>query len=140
MVVNSGAPNLSGRHLRIAIWMAAIAASAVFATTGIAKLGGAMIGRFEQWGYAPSFAMTIGVVEVLGAIGLLIPRCSACAALGLIVIMFGALGTHVIDGDWIAALAPTLMLALLGFVVYGRGLGSEAAPSHSSSTELEWWI
>jgi len=102
--------------------VAAIVAAAVFASTGLAKLDGAMIGRFEEWGYAPSFAIAIGVLELIGALGLLIPRCSARAALGLLVIMLGALGTHVIEGEYVAALAPTSMIAVLGFVLFGRGL------------------
>ncbi|MFO7564855.1 MAG: DoxX family protein [Enhygromyxa sp.] len=110
----------SARTLRVALWVAAILASAVFAIAGIGKLDKAMIGRFEEWGYTPGLAIAIGLLELLGAVGLLIPRCSAWAALGLIVIMFGALGTHLLAGEYLAALAPTLMLGLLGLVLFGR--------------------
>jgi putative oxidoreductase len=122
MVVHASPIEPSGKAVRIAVWVIAIVAAVVFASAGLRKLDGEMIGQFEEWGYAPSFAITIGVLELIGAVGLLIPRSSAQAALGLIVIMFGAIGTHVLDGDYAAALLPTLMLALLGFVLFGRGL------------------
>jgi uncharacterized membrane protein YphA (DoxX/SURF4 family) len=122
MVVHASALELSGTRLRIAIWVSTFVAAAVFARSGAALLGGAMIGQFEQWGYAPSFSITIGVLELIGAIGLLIPRSSACAALGLIVIMFGAVGIHALEGDYVAALAPAAIIGLLGFVLFGRGM------------------
>jgi putative oxidoreductase len=126
MVVHAHPIEPSSKALGIAVWVSVFVASAVFASAGLRKLGGDMIGQFEEWGYVPSFAIAIGVLELVGAIGLLLPRCSAQAALGLIVIMFGAIGTHVLDGDYIAALLPTLMLALLGFVLFGRGLRATA--------------
>src|SRR5262245_39562680 len=114
MVVNAQPVELSSKVLRIAVWVSVIVAAAVFASAGLRKLGGGMIGQFEEWGYVPCFAIAIGVLELVGAVGLLLPRSSAQAALGLIVIMFGAIGTHVLDGDYVAALLPMLMLGLLG--------------------------
>jgi putative oxidoreductase len=122
MVVHAGAMERSGKGLTIALWMSAIVAAVVFARVGVQMLSGAMIGQFEEWGYAPSFSLTIGVLELFGAIGLLVPRSSAQAALGLIVLTFGALGIRLLEGDYAAALGPTLMIGLLGFVLFGRGL------------------
>lgn len=112
------------RPLGVAVWVAAIGCAAVFAIAGIGKLRGAMIGRFEEWGYTPGLALTIGVLELVGALALLYPRSAAASALGLIVIMFGALGTHLLAGEYLAALAPLLLLGLLGFVLFGRGLAT----------------
>ena len=85
-----------------------------------------MIGQFEEWGHAPGLSITLGVLELAGALGLLIPRSSTCAALGLIVITFGALGMQLLERDWIAALGPTLMIGLLGLVLVGRGSSRSA--------------
>src|SRR5690606_40450450 len=109
--------------LNVSLWAAAILAAGIFVIAGGAKLAGAMIGHFEAWGYTPGFAVAIGFAELAGAIGLLIPRTSGWAALGLIVVMFGALGTHFVEADYAAAMVPMVMLALLSFVLFGRGLG-----------------
>jgi putative oxidoreductase len=123
MFVDSRAMEPSGGALTIMVWVAAIVSALVFTIAAFAKLGGAMIGRFEVWGYTPSFAITIGLLELLGAVGLLIPRSAAWAALGLILIMLGALETHVLEGEYLAALGPIVMLGLLGVVLYGRVTG-----------------
>ena len=110
------------KALRVAVWIAAVAAAAVFVRVGAAKLGGEWIGRFEQWGYRPNFSIFIGCLELAGALTLVIPATSAWAALGLILIMFGALETHLVEANWFAAAAPASMIGLLGFVLFGRGL------------------
>lgn len=122
MVVDARPLEVSGRGLKVAVWLAAIVAAAVFAKSGVEMLAGAKIGQFEQWGYAPGFSLTIGALQLAGALALLIPRSAAKAALALIVVMFGAVGIHALHGDYLAMLGPTLMIALLGFVLFGRGL------------------
>lgn len=113
----------SAKALNMSLWAAAILAAGIFIIAGGAKLAGAMIEHFEAWGYAPEFGLAIGFAEIAGALGLVIPRTSGWAALGLIVIMFGALGTHFVEADYAAAMVPMVMLALLSFVLFGRGLG-----------------
>ncbi len=108
------------KALRVAVWIAVLVCAPIFIVVGIGKFDGAWIGRFESWGYRPNFSRLIGALELLGAIALLIPITSIWAALGLTIIMFGALWTQIGDGDWVAALAPSTMIALLGFVVFGR--------------------
>lgn len=122
MVVDARPLEVSGRGLKVAVWLAAIVAAAVFAKSGVEMLAGAKIGQFEQWGYAPGFSITIGVLQLVAALALLIPRSAAKAALALIVVMFGAVAIHALHGDYLATLAPMLMIALLGFLLFGRGL------------------
>lgn len=74
----------------------------VFALSGGAKLAGLEfeIQAFARWGYPPWFMVVVGVVEVAGAIALLVGRLSAAAAAALAAMMVGALGTHVIHAEW----------------------------------------
>ena len=73
------------------------------------------------------FIRFIGVCEVLGAVGLilpyalrLLPGLTALAAAGLVVIMLGATGTTLAIGGGVMAL-PTVVLGLLAaLVAYGR--------------------
>lgn len=70
----------------------------------------------------------IGAVEVLGALGLVLPAAldiapvlTPLAAVGLALIMAGATVVHLRRGDGIAAAVPALVLGLLSlFVAWGR--------------------
>jgi len=74
----------------------------VFLASGGAKLAGLEfeIVAFERWGYPLWFMYFTGIVEVAGAIGLLVRRVSAAAAAGLALMMLGAMATHVIHAEW----------------------------------------
>ncbi|MFJ9560229.1 DoxX family protein [Streptomyces fuscichromogenes] len=53
----------------------------------------------------------IGGVEVLGAIGLVLPRLGTAAAVGFVVLQVGAVGVHLRTGDREVALNLGLLLA-----------------------------
>src|SRR5215213_5925425 len=90
------------------------------------------------------FIRFIGVCEVLGAVGLILPYAlrilpglTALAAAGLVVIMVGATVSTLAIGGGLLAL-PTLLLGLLAaLVAYGRrqslshtGMAHSVQPSH----------
>jgi uncharacterized membrane protein YphA (DoxX/SURF4 family) len=69
----------------------------------------------------------IGVVEVLGAIGLILPELlkikrilTPLAAAGLVIIMIGATVITLIGGDVAPAVVPFVVGVLAAAVVYGR--------------------
>lgn len=64
----------------------------VFFLSGAAKLLGLEfeIQAFERWGYPLWFMYLSGVIEVAGAVGLLLPRVSAAVAVALALFMTGA--------------------------------------------------
>ena len=73
------------------------------------------------------FLRFIGVAEVLGAIGLILPGLlrirpglTPLAAGGLVIIMLGAVWITVAGGDVGAAVIPLLTGLLAAFVAYGR--------------------
>ena len=73
------------------------------------------------------FLRFLGVVEVLGAIGLILPGLlrirpglTPLAAAGLVIIMIGATVITVLGGDVALALIPLIVGLLAGFVAYGR--------------------
>ena len=87
----------------------------VFFLSGAAKLLGLEfeIQAFERWGYPLWFMYLSGVIEVAGAIGLLLPRISAAVAVALALFMTGAVGTHLIHSEWpMSMVAGCLMLAM----------------------------
>ncbi len=73
------------------------------------------------------FLRFIGVCEVLGALGLILPRLlgiraglTPLAAVGLVIIMSGATVVTLMAGDVIMARIPLAAGILSAFVVYGR--------------------
>jgi uncharacterized membrane protein YphA (DoxX/SURF4 family) len=73
------------------------------------------------------FLRFIGVAEVLGAIGLILPGLvrirpglTPLAAAGLMIIMIGATVITLAGGDVAPALIPLVVGLLLAFVAYGR--------------------
>jgi uncharacterized membrane protein YphA (DoxX/SURF4 family) len=69
----------------------------------------------------------IGVCEVLGALGLILPGLfrmrpglTPLAAAGLVIIMVGAIVITLMSGAIAPALFPMVTLVLLAFVAYGR--------------------
>jgi len=83
------------------------------------------------------FLRFIGVCEILGGLGLILPSLlrirpglTPLAAACLIVIMIGATVISLMIGDVATAVAPFVVVLLLAFVAYGRW---KVAPIRSSS-------
>ena len=104
----------------VGIWIVTALAAAGLGIAGSSKLlsPDMWIARFEGWGYPGGFSYVIGVLETVGALGLLVPRGAAYAALGLAAIMTGAVLTHVVNGQ--GFLGPVLYLVLLGLIGWSR--------------------
>jgi DoxX-like family len=73
------------------------------------------------------FLRFIGVAEVLGAVGLILPgllriqqRLTPIAAAGLVIIMLGATVVSALPGPLAPALLPLVVGLLAAFVAYGR--------------------
>ena len=83
------------------------------------------------------FVRFIGVAEVLGALGLLLPGLlrmrqglTPLAAAGLVIIMIGATVLTLAGGDVAPALIPLVVGLLSAFVAYGRW---RLTPPHGST-------
>jgi uncharacterized membrane protein YphA (DoxX/SURF4 family) len=94
----------------------------VFVAAGAFKLAGAKeaIDNFHRWGYPDWFRVVTGVIEVVGALGLLVPKASWIAAAGLSVTMLGAIATHLHSGEAAKAPLPLTLLILLVVVGWAR--------------------
>jgi putative oxidoreductase len=109
------------RLRRIAVLVGAIFLAAVFVFAGVSKLGGASAGRwaerFAHWGYPANLQYVVGVVEILGGVGMLIPRWRRAASLILGAVMTVALCTHVVNAE-LQRVVPPLVLGGLAVLVY----------------------
>jgi hypothetical protein len=122
----------------LALWIVAGVLAAAYLFSGGAKLivpkeKMAALGRSASWveDFSPGSLKAIGALEVLGAIGLILPGALGIApvlvplaALGLGVIMVGAVITRIRRREFTFMLADLAYLVLAAFVAWGR-LGPE---------------
>lgn len=103
-------------------WVIQILVAALFIMASFPKLTSQpeVIENFKRWGMPDKIYLLIGALELLGAIGLLIPRLAGLAAIGLIFIMVGAAFTHLTHNEALASLFPIVLILLLAVVAYIR--------------------
>lgn len=114
--------------MNIALWIIAGVVAAAFVAAGLTKLtqDPAALREKMAWvdDYSPRQVKAIGAIEVLGAIGLILPGATRVgpilvplAAVGLALVMAGAVVVHIRRKDGAAVLAPSLVLGLLSVVI-----------------------
>ena len=91
------------------------AVSILYIITGLRKLFsfGSVASDFESWGYHPAFMYILGLVEIAGAISLMIPKIRMVGIVGLGIVMLGAIGTHIYAGEYYQLLLPLVLLIVL---------------------------
>jgi putative oxidoreductase len=103
-------------------WILAVFLAIVFTLAGGMKLinAPAMVQEFAQIGFGQWFRYLTGILEVSGAIGLLIPKYRFWAALQIAMVMVGATGANIVilhlpplAGLTVVLLALALALAWL---------------------------
>ena len=90
----------------------------MLASSGKLARNESVIQMFHDWGYFDQFYLIIGILELLAAILLLIPKTSIYAAIFLIILMSGALITHLIHDPLIEMIRPGIFMAFLGMIIY----------------------
>jgi uncharacterized membrane protein YphA (DoxX/SURF4 family) len=104
---------------RAAVWACAIVLAMAFVLVGVSKFEGPSAmrwtERFAHWGYPANAQYVIGVLEILGGFGVLIPTWRRAAAAMLVGLMIGALCTHAVYGEFSRLIPPLVLggLALL---------------------------
>jgi uncharacterized membrane protein YphA (DoxX/SURF4 family) len=127
--------------MNVALWIAQVLLAAIFLFAGVLKLVMPMEEMAKQmplplpgW-----FVLFTGVVEILGAIGVILPwllgiwpGLTPLASAGLVIVMIGATVYTVAAGDIASALIPVTVGLLCAFVAYGRW---RLAPHRGSSSK-----
>lgn len=123
--------------MNVTLWIIAGLLAAAFLAAGLMKLTTprAALADKMHWVTHASDAQVklVGLVEVLGAIGLVLPAILdiapvlvPLAAIGLALTMVGAVVVHLRDGEGFAAAMPAVVLGLLCVVVAWGRLGPYA--------------
>ena len=99
----------------IVAWILRLGLAAMFITSAIPKLTGdpMMTGLFEQIGVGQWFRIFTGLVELLAAVALLIPRVTWLGSLALAATMAGAVITNLFVVPSPAGTAATLLVCSL---------------------------
>ena len=99
----------------LAAWLISLLLAFVFVAAGSAKLRGetSMIELFVSFGYSIWFMYFTGLLEVAGALLLLLPRLSGIGTVTLICVMLGALISKLAHGQADTAFVPLALLGLL---------------------------
>lgn len=121
MTTTNTTPANSGKVRLITLWILSGLLALAFLGAGGAKLAGAaaMVEVFNKVGLGQWFRYLTGVLEVAGAIGLLISRYAFYAATLLAVVMVGAIIAHVTVLGTSPA-APVVLLVLSGTIAWLR--------------------
>lgn len=102
------------------LWLAQIALAAYFVYSGYLLFGDGLVGKFEEIGFGQWLRYLTGVLEIAGAIGLLIPRLCGLAALGLVGVMAGAVGTELFLVEKGGPVLPALLLVAAAAIAWFR--------------------
>jgi uncharacterized membrane protein YphA (DoxX/SURF4 family) len=118
--------------MNLALWVAAIVLAAAFAGSGLMKQfvpKDKLVTSGQGWAQdiSPTSIRLIGLVEVLGAAGLILPAVThiapilvPLAAIGLALVMVGAAIVHARRNEPTNVIVNIVLLALAAFVAWGR--------------------
>ena len=113
--------------MNVALWIVQGLLAALFLFAGGTKLILPVEEMTKQMPMPGWFLRFIGVAELLGGLGLILPwllsiqpKLTPLAAVGLIIIMVGAVITTLMTGNVLMALFPLITGILCAFVAYGR--------------------
>jgi len=116
-----------GRSMTRALWVVQGLLALLFVFAGGMKLILPIEEMTKQMPLPGPFLRFIGVAELLGGCGLILPGLTgirpgltALAAAGLVIIMIGATVLSAVSGGITAALFPLVVGLLATFVAYGR--------------------
>jgi uncharacterized membrane protein YphA (DoxX/SURF4 family) len=121
------ATDRSGRKLNVLLWVLQVLLAMLFMFAGVMKFVLPVEEMTKQIALPGWFLHFIGVAEILGAIGLVLPGLlrirpglTPLAAAALVVIMVGATAVNLKIGQRGAALTTVVVGLLLVFVAYNR--------------------
>src|SRR6266699_1647741 len=117
--------------MKIALWIAQILLALAVGAAGITKITRPIEKLVTTMGWvkdvAPRTVRLIGILEILGAIGLILPAVTGIwpwltpvAAAGLVLTMVGAIITNGRRGEFSSIWMNIVLLALAAFVLFGR--------------------
>lgn len=127
------------KAIHVTLWVVQGLLAAAFLGAGVTKLTTPLETLVVQmpWfeGAMGRLVPLIGSAEVAAALGLILPsatrikpRLTALAALGLVLIMAGAIATHAERGEWPNTAVNLILGGMAAFVAWGRSKQAPIGP------------
>lgn len=126
--------------MKLVLWILQGLLVVAFLAAGGQKLLGveSQVAEFDRYGYPLWFMYVTGIVEVTGALGLLVgfsrPVVTPFAALLIVGTMLGALFTHVRIGDPLQTMVAPFVLLLIAATVLSLGYARRGRRGQRSAT------
>jgi uncharacterized membrane protein YphA (DoxX/SURF4 family) len=129
----------ASKRLHVTLWAVQIVLALIFAMTGTMKVAQpiAALAASLHWPglVPPAFVRFLGVAELLGAAGLILPAATRIApaltpvaAGALTLVMVPASLWHISRGEFATLAVPVVVGALSAFVAWGRSRRAPIAP------------
>jgi uncharacterized membrane protein YphA (DoxX/SURF4 family) len=106
--------------VNIVLWIVQIALAAYIIYSGYTLFSSSNIPKFEEIGVGQWLRFVTGILEIAGGIGLLIPPLCGLAALGLTLVMIGAVITELFLVAKGGPVLPLILLVLFAAVAFFR--------------------
>lgn len=103
----------------VVLWLVSGLLAVVMVGPGLQKFTSPVWERmFRAWGYPDGFYLVIGAIEVVGGVGLLIPRAAPYSAATLSVVMIGAAITQITQAgrNGVGEIVFATLLAVIAYV------------------------
>ena len=135
------------KALNITLWIAQVLLAAMFLMSGLMKVSQPIEKLSESLAWTAQvpelLVRFIGVAEVLGALGLILPsllrikpRLTVTAALGLALVMIFAAVFHISRGENGAIGMNIILIAIALFIAWGRSKKAPIAPKGAQRNSL----
>ncbi|SDW27071.1 DoxX-like family protein [Amycolatopsis xylanica] len=104
----------------VVLWVLQVALAAYIIYSGYTLFGDNYVKKFDEIGFGQWLRYVTGVLEIAGGLGLLIPRLCGLAALGLVGVMAGAVGTELFLLAKGGPMLPAILLAAAAVIAWFR--------------------
>lgn len=110
------------RAASVALWVGQIlvAMTLLFASIPKVTLDPMAVQGFAAIGFSPTGTLVIGLLEIAGVVGLLVPRLTGLAALCVVALMVGAVAFTIPGMGAAMAVLPAVTGVIAALVAYGR--------------------
>lgn len=129
-------PRPRARRWALGVLQVLLAALYLFSAAGKISLDPAVVAGFAMMGIGTGLTVTIGVLELAAAIGLLIPRLAGLAATGCVALMVGAVISTLATLGGAMVLLPAGVLVGVAVVAWVRRHETAALLRHPRCTLL----
>ncbi len=111
--------------MKYVIWIAMTIVTLVMLMGGVMKLTGNPMATtsFSVLGLPPWVATFVGACEIAGAIGIWLRKTSLLAAIGISIIMLGAIYYHVMHTPLVEGVAAFVVLLCCALIISRKGTG-----------------